>query len=78
MPQNPQLFTGTVRYNLDPLESKSDDELFEALRDVKLLERLENNLYTDVRINFCNLIYFRFRFHCPFHLQTGGSRWYKF
>ncbi len=52
MPQNPQLFTGTVRYNLDPLESKSDDELFNALRDVKLLERLDNNLFTDVRTNF--------------------------
>ncbi|KAG4075666.1 hypothetical protein HA402_003491 [Bradysia odoriphaga] len=48
MPQNPQLFTGTVRYNLDPLELKSDDELYVALGDVKLLERLDNNLYTDV------------------------------
>lgn len=52
MPQSPQLFTGTVRYNLDPLELKSDDELYEALRDVKLLERLDNNLFTEVRMNF--------------------------
>lgn len=52
IPQNPQLFTGSVRYNLDPLESKSDDELYSALRDVKLVERLDNNLYTDVAILF--------------------------
>ncbi|XP_037042894.1 multidrug resistance-associated protein 4-like [Bradysia coprophila] len=48
MPQNPQLFTGTVRYNLDPLELKNDDELYEALRAVKLLDRLDNNLFTEV------------------------------
>lgn len=51
MPQNPQLFTGSVRYNLDPLELKTDDELCTALRDVKLLERLENNLSTEVRVH---------------------------
>lgn len=52
IPQNPQLFTGSVRYNLDPLQTKSDDELFRALRDVKLVDRLENNLHTEVRMNF--------------------------
>ncbi|KAJ6641638.1 ATP-binding cassette subfamily C member 4 [Pseudolycoriella hygida] len=48
MPQNPQLFTGSVRYNLDPLNAKSDDEIYKALRAVKLLERLDNNLHSDV------------------------------
>lgn len=63
MPQTPQLFTGTVRYNLDPLESKSDDELYQALRDVKLLERLDGNLLADVRMNFKSYFFFHFHFH---------------
>ncbi|KAJ6622129.1 ATP-binding cassette subfamily C member 4, partial [Pseudolycoriella hygida] len=48
MPQNPQLFTGNIRSNLDPYGLKSDDEIYRALRDVKLLDRLDNNLYTEV------------------------------
>lgn len=36
IPQDPVLFSGTLRYNLDPLEEKSDDELWRALDDVKL------------------------------------------
>ncbi|XP_067634870.1 probable multidrug resistance-associated protein lethal(2)03659 [Eurosta solidaginis] len=36
IPQDPVLFSGTLRYNLDPLEEKTDEELWRALDDVKL------------------------------------------
>ena len=32
IPQDPVLFTGTIRFNLDPFEEKSDSELIEALK----------------------------------------------
>lgn len=36
IPQDPILFSGTLRYNLDPFETKSDAELWRALEDVEL------------------------------------------
>lgn len=38
IPQEPVLFSGTIRKNLDPFEEHSDAELFTALREVELLE----------------------------------------
>ncbi|KAJ1552481.1 hypothetical protein HK405_011182, partial [Cladochytrium tenue] len=38
IPQDPVLFKGTVRANLDPLGECGDDELWEALRDSGILE----------------------------------------
>merc|ERR1712038_677043 len=32
IPQDPVLFTGTIRFNLDPFEERSDADLIEALR----------------------------------------------
>lgn len=38
IPQEPVLFSGTMRYNLDPFEEYSDDKLWSALEEVKLKE----------------------------------------
>lgn len=38
IPQMPQLFVGTVRYNLDPFDNHSDDDLWRVLKMVKLKE----------------------------------------
>ncbi|XP_013107786.2 probable multidrug resistance-associated protein lethal(2)03659 isoform X2 [Stomoxys calcitrans] len=36
IPQDPVLFSGTLRYNLDPLEECRDDDMWKALQDVEL------------------------------------------
>lgn len=37
VPQDPTLFSGTIRSNLDPFELFTDEEIFEALRRVQLV-----------------------------------------
>jgi ABC-type multidrug transport system fused ATPase/permease subunit len=42
IPQEPVLFLGSVRYNLDPFNEHSDQELWEALSMVNLKSYIEN------------------------------------
>ncbi|KAK6459277.1 P-loop containing nucleoside triphosphate hydrolase protein [Scheffersomyces xylosifermentans] len=41
IPQDPTLFSGTIRSNLDPFEQYTDEQIFEALRRVNLIGRDE-------------------------------------
>ncbi|OWM79612.1 hypothetical protein CDL15_Pgr023024 [Punica granatum] len=44
IPQDPTLFNGTVRYNLDPLSQHSDDEIWEVLGKCQLREAVQEKL----------------------------------
>lgn len=50
IPQDPVLFSGTLRYNLDPFEDYPDEVLYKALNEVELkdpaniINRLENRV----------------------------------
>lgn len=51
IPQNAAIFSGTIRYNLDPFESYQDSEIWDALKDVQLYEKIQSlpeGLYTPV------------------------------
>ncbi|KXJ93430.1 ABC transporter type 1, transmembrane domain-containing protein [Microdochium bolleyi] len=59
VPQDPTLFTGTIRSNLDPFQLYTDDEIFSALRRVQLIGPNEvpvskNLLPATPTINFPN------------------------
>ena len=41
IPQDPVLFGGTMRYNLDPLETHTDRELWQVLEQVQLKEAVQ-------------------------------------
>jgi len=43
IPQNPILFEGSLRHNLDPLTHYKDDELWTALETVQLTSRIKAN-----------------------------------
>ncbi|XP_006832064.1 PREDICTED: multidrug resistance-associated protein 4 [Chrysochloris asiatica] len=42
IPQEPVLFTGTMRKNLDPFNEHTDEELWNALQEVQLKEAIED------------------------------------
>ncbi|KAG5878881.1 hypothetical protein JTB14_005772 [Gonioctena quinquepunctata] len=50
IPQDPVLYSGTLRYNLDPFGEYSDEDLYKAIEDVELkdpanvINRLENRV----------------------------------
>lgn len=43
IPQDPVLFTGTLRFNLDPANEFSDDELVKVLKKANMLKVLKND-----------------------------------
>lgn len=57
IPQDPFMFSGSVRHNLDPFERHNDAELWEVLRDVNLkhvISELEDKLGAKVMDNGAN------------------------
>ena len=41
IPQDPVLFSGSIKYNLDPFSEYPDDDIWKALEDVRLREAVE-------------------------------------
>lgn len=57
IPQTPQLFMGTVRYNVDPFDERTDEEIWHALKLVRLhkhVDALEGKLDAVVSENGTN------------------------
>lgn len=50
IPQEPVLFGGTLRKNLDPLDEYSDHDLWQVIEDVELKPLLDSDLGLDMRI----------------------------
>lgn len=49
IPQDPTLFSGTIKSNLDPYDEYTDDQIFQALKRVNLISQEELNRFdTDV------------------------------
>ena len=38
VPQEPSFFSGTLRFNLDPFSQYSDEQIWEALRNVRMAD----------------------------------------
>ena len=43
-PQDPVLFSGTVRFNLDPFDQFSDDDVWQVLKDVQMFDRVKEDV----------------------------------
>jgi ATP-binding cassette subfamily C (CFTR/MRP) protein 4 len=50
IPQEPVLFSGSLRYNLDPFDEYTDDKIWRALEDVKLKEVIQARCSNPVRV----------------------------
>jgi len=42
IPQDPVMFSSTVRFNLDPFDEVTDDELWEVLRSVNMYDHIQS------------------------------------
>ena len=43
IPQDPVLFSGTVRFNLDPFDQYTDGDVWQVLKDVQMVDRINGN-----------------------------------
>ncbi|GME71317.1 unnamed protein product [Ambrosiozyma monospora] len=69
IPQDPVLFVGTIRSNLDPFEQRTDDELWDALRrahlvDASVLEKAKKQTKRDENMH---------KFHLDQVVEDDGS-----
>lgn len=44
IPQDPLLFSGTIRSNIDPMEERTDEEVADCLKKIGLWEKLSSNV----------------------------------
>jgi len=54
IPQEPTLFSGTIRFNMDPFDEHTDQEIWDALENAGLkqtISELDNKLESEVRAN---------------------------
>eukprot|EP00038_Savillea_parva_P027846 m.61790 g.61790 ORF g.61790 m.61790 type:complete len:1379 (+) comp8046_c0_seq2:397-4533(+) len=54
IPQEPLLFSGSIRFNIDPFNNYTDDRIWAAINDVQLTSQLANGLETVVAENGSN------------------------
>jgi ABC-type multidrug transport system fused ATPase/permease subunit len=57
IPQEPTLFTGTIRSNLDPFDQHTNDQLWEAIEAVQLRSQISS---LDTPVAECNFETIRF------------------
>ena len=43
IPQDPVLFSGTLRFNIDPFAEYTDEQVWQALREVQMIDRIQSN-----------------------------------